>query len=215
MVYTHWSDYPADKWRWKNFRPEEMACRGTGKLMVDERAMDMLQRLRDKIGAPFIVNSAYRSPEHNRAVGGAKKSRHMDAIAFDISMANHDPATFIEEARALGFGGVGTYPGSNFVHIDARDMPAAWGEPFPPRRHRFEHEPVVAEREGEKRDAGGIVKGGATATATAVALDVVANGGGLISAIGNLNPVAQTVLAAAGAGAIGFVVYKRMIRGKG
>jgi uncharacterized protein YcbK (DUF882 family) len=34
--------------------------------------------LRDRLGKPLIVRSAYRSPEHNRAVGGATQSKHMD-----------------------------------------------------------------------------------------------------------------------------------------
>ena len=33
----------------------------------------------------MIVLSAYRSPEHNRAVGGAEASKHMEGIAFDVA----------------------------------------------------------------------------------------------------------------------------------
>ena len=36
-----------------------------------------LQALRDRLGKPLIVRSAYRSPEHNRAVGGATRSKHL------------------------------------------------------------------------------------------------------------------------------------------
>jgi hypothetical protein len=43
---------------------------------------------------PLIVRSAYRSPEHNRAVGGATRSKHLDGAAFDIAMANRDPGAF-------------------------------------------------------------------------------------------------------------------------
>ncbi len=31
---------------------------------------------------------------HNRAVGGATRSKHMEGAAFDIAMANHDPVAF-------------------------------------------------------------------------------------------------------------------------
>ena len=101
-LYDHWSEAPASAWRWPSFSPQEIACRGTGKLMVDERAMDMLQALRDEIGKPMILNSAYRSPEHNRAVGGATRSKHLDGAAFDIAMANHDPVAFEAAAREIG-----------------------------------------------------------------------------------------------------------------
>jgi len=80
--------------------------------------MDKLQSLRNRLGKPRIVRSAYRSPEHNRAVSGATRSKHMDGTAFDIAMSNHDPATFAEAARAVGFLGFGTYPRSGFMHID-------------------------------------------------------------------------------------------------
>ena len=82
---------PAAAWRWPNFMPAEIACLGTGKLLVNEPALDALQALRVRLGKPFIIRSAYRSPEHNRAVGGAKASKHMEGIAFDVAMANHDP----------------------------------------------------------------------------------------------------------------------------
>jgi hypothetical protein len=100
--YDHWSDVPKHAWRWPNFSPEEIACRGTGKLLVNEPALDKLQALRDRLGKPLIVNSAYRSPEHNRAVGGATRSKHMEGAAFDIAMANHDPHAFEAAARESG-----------------------------------------------------------------------------------------------------------------
>ncbi len=78
----------------------------------------------------------YRSPSHNRAVGGAPASKHMLGTAFDIAMSNHDPVAFAEAARAVGFLGFGTYPRSGFMHIDLG--PARyWGEPFAPRATPF------------------------------------------------------------------------------
>ena len=134
--YQHWRNVPATAWHWPNFSPAEIACRGTGKLRLNADALDRLQALRSALGKPMIVNSAYRSPEHNKRVGGAKASKHLEGIAFDISMANHDPVTFIAAARKAGFKGIGTYPRSNFVHIDT-GPPRAWGEPFPVRASRF------------------------------------------------------------------------------
>jgi hypothetical protein len=79
--YDHWRDVPAAAWRWPNFSPAEIACRGTGKLLVNEAALDALQALRTALAKPLIIRSAYRSPEHNRAVGGAKASKHPKWIA--------------------------------------------------------------------------------------------------------------------------------------
>ena len=134
--YQHWRNLPATAWHWPNFSPAEIACRGTGKLLVNDDALDRLQELRVTLGKPLIVNSAYRSPEHNRKVGGAKASKHLEGTAFDISMANHDPAAFIAAARKAGFKGIGTYPRSNFIHIDTGPA-RSWGEPFPARASSF------------------------------------------------------------------------------
>lgn len=134
-LYANFADVPASKWRWPDFQPSEIACRGTGKLLVDERAMDMLQELRTRLGKPIHVNSGYRSPEHNRAVKGAKASKHMEGIAFDCRMAGHDPQVFMATAKAVGFKGIGQYPVLGFCHIDARPNAASWlgsrGKSFP------------------------------------------------------------------------------------
>lgn len=127
--YENYGDVDEAVWseRYPNFTPKEIACKGTGRLLVNERAMDMLQALRTALGRPMTINSAYRSPEHNAAVGGAKASRHLEGIAFDVSMRNQDPLTFERAAIRAGFMGFGYYPGSQFIHIDARTSPARWG----------------------------------------------------------------------------------------
>jgi hypothetical protein len=136
--HRHWRDVPESTWRWPNFSPAEIACRGTGKLLINEPALDKLQALRDRLGKPLIVRSAYRSPEHNRAVGGATRSKHLDGAAFDIAMANHDPV-------ALG---------------PARQ----WGERFPVRATAFAAEtPPAREVLADSRTMKG---GGAAGVAT-------------------------------------------------
>lgn len=106
--YDHWRDVPEGTWRWPSFSQAEIACRGTGKLLVNAPALDKLQALRNRLGKPLIVRSAYRSPEHNRAVGGATRSKHMNGAAFDIAMSNHDPVAFEAAAREVGFLGFGS-----------------------------------------------------------------------------------------------------------
>ena len=135
-LYTHWREVPKAAWRWPNFSPAEIACRGTGKLLVNEAALDKLQALRIRLGKPLMLRSAYRSSEHNRAIGGAKASKHMEGIAFDVAMANHDPEAFEAAARGIGFKGFGFYPRSGFIHVDFRPA-RQWGERFPLRATAF------------------------------------------------------------------------------
>jgi len=128
--HRHWRDVPECTWRWPNFSPAEIACRGTGKLLINEPALDKLQALRNRLGKPLIVRSAYRSAEHNRAVGDVTRSKHLDGAAFDIAMSNHDPVVFEDAARAVGFLVFGFYPRSDFIHVDLGPA-RQWGVRFP------------------------------------------------------------------------------------
>lgn len=46
---------------------------------------ECLDKVRELWGKPIGVNSGYRSPELNRAVGGAKNSQHTKGEAADIT----------------------------------------------------------------------------------------------------------------------------------
>ena len=163
LSFPTWRDVPEKAWRWPSFSPAEIACRGTGSIKINTEAMDKLQDLRDRLGKPLIVRSAYRSPEHNRAVGGAPASKHMQATAFDIAMSNHDPAAFEAAARAVGFLGFGYYLRSGFMHIDLGPA-RSWGDPFPARPVPFAPElPPAREVLAESRTLRG---GGAAGAAT-------------------------------------------------
>ena len=54
------------------------------KLLVD----NVLQPLRDMYGRPIVVNSGYRCPQLNKAIGGAKTSQHTLGKAADITAGN-------------------------------------------------------------------------------------------------------------------------------
>lgn len=130
-TFRHFREVPESAWRWKNFSPAEIACRGTGQLKLHPEALDKLQALRDRLGKPLIVRSAYRSPEHNHAVGGAKASKHMDGTAFDIAMANHDPAAFEAAAREVGFLEVAALPHGSVI--------VGWLADYAVLREQLEH----------------------------------------------------------------------------
>ena len=60
---------------------------------------NVLQPIRDNLG-PVKVNSAYRGPEVNAAVGGAKKSDHMTGCAADIEIPGMPNAELAEWIKA-------------------------------------------------------------------------------------------------------------------
>ena len=212
-VYTHWRDVPKTAWRWPNFSPAEIACRGTGKLLVNEAALDMLQALRVRLGKPLIVLSGYRSPEQNRAVGGAKASKHLEGIAFDIAMANHDPEAFEAAARAAGFQGFGFYPRSGFMHIDLGPA-RSWGERFPKRATAFAAETQPArEVLAESRTLrGGGAAGVATVSAAGVevAQQVLAETQGAVLPLVPYLDTLRWVFIAVALGGIAVAIYARL-----
>ena len=211
--YQHWQNVPERTWRWPNFSPAEIACRGTGKITINEDALDKLQELRVMLGKPMIVNSAYRSPEHNKAVGGAKASQHLNGCAFDISMANHDPAAFIAMARKAGFRGIGIYPRSGFVHIDTGPA-RTWGDPFPPRASRFAADAAPARE--HMADSRTIKGGGAAGVGTIGAAGVEVVQSALAEAQGAVQPLIghldtlRWLFVALALGGIAVTIYARL-----
>ena len=47
-------------------------------------AEEVFQPLRDSFGCPIYVSSGYRSEELNRAIGGSKRSQHIQGRALDL-----------------------------------------------------------------------------------------------------------------------------------
>lgn len=86
-----------------------------------------LERLRHMLGdKPIDPISWYRSPEHNTAVGGASRSKHMSAIATDHSRSwvdvNGGQSRLTKFGDSVNFNGIGTYP-SGSMHFDSRHGP--------------------------------------------------------------------------------------------
>lgn len=84
----------------------------------------VLQKVRDHFGKPVTVNSGYRSPELNKAIGGSTTSDHCKGMAADIEIpgvSNYELADWIKsncEFRQLilEFYTPGV-PDSGWVHV--------------------------------------------------------------------------------------------------
>ena len=111
----------------KNFQLSEFACNdGTPvpeKLVCNVALLaNNLQALRDELGEPLIINSAYRTPSWNKKVGGAPQSMHLQAKASDLTTRTKTPKQLkaiilklVKEGK-MQDGGIGLYP--SFVHYD-------------------------------------------------------------------------------------------------
>ena len=99
--------------------------RNNKSINIDTRTVDILSashQLLD-ISEPYMLLSGYRSPETNamlraRSSGVAKKSLHMRGQAADVRLASRTVTQMARAAQSCAAGGVGRYPGSNFVHMD-------------------------------------------------------------------------------------------------
>lgn len=92
---------------------------------MDPQLLDLLHRLAQATGTrrPFQIISGYRSPATNEMLRGksrgvATQSLHMKGQAIDVRLADVPLAALRDTALAQRVGGVGYYPGSNFVHVD-------------------------------------------------------------------------------------------------
>lgn len=205
---AHHTKVRPQDWRWPSFSPAEMACRGDGSLKISVKLMDQLQALRERVG-PIIINSAYRSPAHNRAVGGARDSQHLKGTAVDCSMANHNPMTFEAAARGVGFTGFGFYPPGkgNFIHLDvgpAREWGKRWLAP------KFEPEPKPTT--GKKGAVGLGIAAVASGAAEAVQPDNLRAIQEVVVPMIPYAPIFQGVFAAAGFGLVGWLIWNRFIK---
>ena len=92
----------------KWFKLDEFKCRccesnGTLQAVSNTKALveNVLDPARERLGRAITVNSGYRCPKHNLAVGGVKNSQHMAGEAADISAgsteANKRLAEIIEQ----------------------------------------------------------------------------------------------------------------------
>lgn len=60
-----------------------------------------LDEIREKFGAPIVINSGYRTAEVNKAVGGVVNSWHTKGLAVDIRPSSYQPSEFRGELERL------------------------------------------------------------------------------------------------------------------
>lgn len=87
---------------------------------IDDMDRDFLLRLdeaRHISGEPFIVNSAFRSEDHELAQGRSGSSSHTKGIAVDIRVSSSRAKFNIVKALLdVGFTRMGVY--KTFIHVD-------------------------------------------------------------------------------------------------
>ena len=119
----------------KNFSKEEFDCNDGSEMPINiyhnmVKVANQLQILRNHLGKPIQINSAWRSEEYNASVGGVKDSQHIMGRAADIVVRDLNPIEVYNTIEKLIMngeilqGGLGLY--DTFVHYDIRGERARW-----------------------------------------------------------------------------------------
>ena len=113
-----------------HFRLEEFICKcGCGQATVSPELIQVLEAVRDYAGYAIKIESGFRCPSHNRAVGGTPQSAHLSGEAADIRIrSDHERFKFIEAATMAGVSRLGI--GRTFLHVDVSkrlSQEVCWG----------------------------------------------------------------------------------------
>lgn len=84
---------------------------------MDKTFLLKLDEARERAGIPFVINSAYRTPEHNAKIGGKANSSHLKGLAVDISVSGSRQRFIVLNALLeVGFTRIGI--ADTFIHVD-------------------------------------------------------------------------------------------------
>lgn len=100
------------------------------KALVD----NVLQPLRDAWGGPLFINSGYRSPELNKAVGGVATSQHCKGQAADVGCTDPYALAKLAVKMRLPFDQMIIYP--SFVHFSYKREGENRGEVLYAKKYR-------------------------------------------------------------------------------
>ena len=92
------NDFPVSA----HFRLCEFEDPTTKQVMLDPALVAVLEQIRFHIGIPLFITSGYRTPEHNRSVGGLENSRHLTGHAADAVPVDGNVVRMVDELLALG-----------------------------------------------------------------------------------------------------------------
>lgn len=119
----------------KNFKKEEFDSKDGAEMPKDvleniKMLSKYVQLIRNEIGVQLVINSGYRSPQHNAKVGGVKNSYHVQGKASDLKPKGITPKQLYDviikliKGGVIYNGGVGLY--DTFVHYDIGGQGIRW-----------------------------------------------------------------------------------------
>jgi uncharacterized protein YcbK (DUF882 family) len=94
-------------------------------IMMDVRLYDIFAAIQDTLDTrePLVITSGYRSQTTNdklrrRNRWAAKNSLHVPGMAADLKIKGVSSKQLVKVVKSLKMGGVGSYGGQSFIHVD-------------------------------------------------------------------------------------------------
>ena len=105
---------------YKYFSIDELKCQHCGEHNMDESFMVKVEALRQDLGFPFVVTSAYRCKDHIIERKKKAPGAHSTGHALDIAVSGNQAYRLLTEALNVGMTGIGiNQKGPNrFIHLD-------------------------------------------------------------------------------------------------
>lgn len=111
-----------------HFKVKEFACQDGSDTIFIARELPMVcEYIRMRCNKGITVNSGYRTPTHNKKVGGVDNSQHCYGTAADLKTpSGWTPKKMASIAREImpNWGGVGIYDWG--IHVDVREKKSDW-----------------------------------------------------------------------------------------
>jgi len=116
---------------YKYFTKEELTCKHCEEYSMSDEFMQKLDQLREDMGFPFKITSAYRCPEHPIEARKKTAGAHTTGKAIDIGVSGNEAYILIEAAIRDNFTGIGINQKGEgrFIHLDI--IPHAPSSPRP------------------------------------------------------------------------------------
>lgn len=122
----------------KHFQLKEFASTSGSKVYSDtvKYNPELINKLEQLFSlmqcSKIVVNSGYRTPAHDRAVGGSGSGEHVNGNAADIKVYDKNGKVVSSKivcciAADMGFGGVAAIRGYTSTHVDVRST-KYWGD---------------------------------------------------------------------------------------
>ena len=121
---------------YRYFTDKELSCYHCGKEDMQPSFMEDIIKLRELLGFPLVVTSAYRCPNHPIEAPKKTPGAHSTGMAIDIRIAGNNAHRLLDAALRAGFSGIGVSQKGNyaerFLHLDkvasseGRPRPTVW-----------------------------------------------------------------------------------------